>query len=179
MTPTKEKAFELMKLAMPPFAQFLEHGNALKGECEKAGELTPERAALFQQYANALEAGRASYEDEIAKFICEQATAEEVDTLIAFFASPAHRVVEKFLTLGTTVNAIGTAWQTKVLESCPDTWQMIVEQVGLWQEKNTPETCEVTIPESPDAMRAAIEERKQAEEFDTSDAKAESVPFTP
>ena len=59
------------------------------------------------------------------------------------------KLVERMLSMSATVNNLGTAWNTKVLERCPETWQMLVQNVGKWQEKNTPEGTGVELPSTP------------------------------
>ena len=146
---TRGQAHELMRQSMPPFERFLEHCTALKSECEKAGELTAERAALFDAYRDQLIARRSVYEERVADNICQHFTGDEVDLLTSFYGSAMHRAVEKALGLSTVINNLGTLWQTEVLESCPDTWKMIMDNVGEWQRKNTPEDCDVVTPEAP------------------------------
>lgn len=168
--PTPAKALELMRASMPPFEAFLEHATTLKGECEKAGELTPERAALFDIYKEALATARGDYENSIADLICENFFADEVDLLITCYTGPMHKALEKALGLAPTVNNLGTLWQTKVLESCPDVWKMLMDNVGLWQRKNTPEAWDVTtadVPPSADTGWKKVEPPgvKQAEEY--------------
>lgn len=164
--PTKEQALELMKLSMPPFEQFLEHCSALKSECEKAGALTPERIALFDQYKDALLAQRSTYEDAIAELICQSMTTEEVQLLHTFFTGPMFQALQKAQDLGGQVADIGMTWQTQTLESCKETWQMIVENVGEWQMKNMPGT-QVNLPDAPgDASQwKRIDATAQASEY--------------
>ncbi len=152
--PTVTAAKSLMSASMPPFEKFLEHATALKGECEKAGALTPERAANFDAYTAALLADRDEYENRVAATICEHFTAEEVDLLIAFYASPAHKAVEKALGLGPIINNLGTQWQTETLERCPDAWQMLMNDAGTWQAKNSPEGSEVIVADVPPSASA-------------------------
>lgn len=149
MTANNDHALDLMHLSMPTFEKFLEHATELRSECDKAGAMTPERAMLFDQYRDALIGARKEYEDLIAAFICDKFTDDEIDALIGFYSGPLHKTVEKALGLGAVVNNIGTAWQTKVLERCPDTWKMLMENIGEWQEKNTPSNSEVIIPDAP------------------------------
>ncbi len=163
--PTKDAALQLMQLSMPPFDNFLAHCASLKAECEKANALTPERAALFDLYRDALLAARTEYEDAIAEVICTQFTAEETVLLITFYTGPMHKVVEKALGLGVTVSNIGTEWQTKILERCPDVWKMLIENVAEWQDKNTPEGWETVTPDSPGNDGWHKFEGKSAEEF--------------
>lgn len=169
--PTRDQAFELMKISMPPFEMFLEHCAALKSECETAGDLSDEKAALFDQYRDALVHARDEYESSIARLICEQFTADEVSALIDFYKSPVFKVVEKALALGPVVANVGVAWRTKVLESCPDTWKMLIENVAAWQEKNLPEGSRVATPNKPGEIPGAdgwerIDDQPQAaEEF--------------
>lgn len=148
-TETKARVLDLMHMSMPSFETFLEHTTTLKSECEKAGAMTPEREVLFTQYREALVAARGEYDDVIATFIGEHFATDEIETLIAFYSSPTFKVVEKALGLGATINNLSTAWQTKVLERCPDVWKMLVENIGEWQKVNTPEDSEVTIPDAP------------------------------
>ena len=149
--PSKDKALLLMSSSMPPFEKFLEHCSALQEECEKAGALTPERTDLFAQYREALIAARAEYEDLIANFVCDNFSDDEIALLVAFYDSPTHKVVEKALGLSADINNIGTAWQTKVLERCPEVWKMLMDNVGEWQEKNMPKDTEISIPDAPPA----------------------------
>jgi len=139
----------LMTLSMPPFENFLAHCAALKEECDKAGELNNERARLFDEYRDALLAARGEYEDLIKKIIREQLDADTVKMLVSFYSGPMHKAVERAIGLGPVVNNIGTVWTTKVLERCPDTWKMLVSNVGAWQQKNTPEGFETILPDGP------------------------------
>lgn len=169
--PSKSAVLTLMAASMPPFEKFLEHATALKGECEKANALTAERAANFDQYSAALLADRENYEDHVANIICENFTAEEVDLLIAFYASPTCKAVEKALGLGAVISNLGTQWQTQVLERCPNTWQMLMADAGEWQAKNTPEGSEVIVADVPPSasnwkrVEFASEAAKPAEEY--------------
>lgn len=148
-SPSRELITKLMDLAMPPFEQFVAHVANLKNECDKAGELTEENRRLFEEYEQALLSGRGEYENTIAKLVSENFTAEEVAVAKLFFESPFAKVMNKFFAFGAEVSNASTAWTTKVLESCPDTWKMLMENVGKWQRKNTPESWETKIPESP------------------------------
>lgn len=166
--PTITEARELMRLSMPPFEQFLEHCAELKAECEKANDLTPEKATLFDQYRDALIAARGDYEDQIAGVICEHFAAEEVSALIDFYTGPVFKIVEKALGLGAIVANIGTTWRTKVLEQCPDVWKMLIENVAQWQARNLPEGSTVKTPASPNEAEgwARLDDQPQpAEEF--------------
>lgn len=163
---------QLMHLAMPSFEHFLEHSMALKTECEKAGALTTENAALFDKYRQALLDARGEYDAAIAKFIGEQFTSEEVDLLVTFYGSPTRAAVEKALGLSPLVNNIGTAWTTRVLESCPDVWKMIMDSVANWQRKNQPEDAALHVPDAPPNREwkrvptlKVVDAPKQAEEF--------------
>jgi hypothetical protein len=176
--PTKVKSLALMQLAMPPFENFLEHGDALRGEAEKAGVLTDDKAALFDEYRNALLTSRSEYEDQISALICEQFSEEEVDLLISFYSGPMSKVVDKAFQLASVVDGIGTAWRTKVLERCPDTWKMMMEGVGEWSKKNMPESWDVNIPDSPQSPFVPSAESMPAEELINTDLlDAPSVPF--
>lgn len=169
---TDNPARKLMQLAMPPFEQFLEHCAALRNECEKAEALNDERAKLFDEYKAALISARPEYEADIEKFISEQFTAEEIDQLITFFDGPLHKLVEKSLSLSPLVSNIGTGWTTRVLESCPDVWQMLVQDVGAWQDKNTPKGSKVMLPSLPGGWNPV---EKPAEELVLPDASAEEA----
>lgn len=147
--PSKSAAQALMSASMPSFEKFLEHATVLKSECEKAGALTPERANNFDQYTTALVHAREEYESRVADVIIENFTAEEVNLLIAFYASPTCKAVEKALGLSAVVNNLGTQWMTQVLERCPDAWQMLMSDAGEWQAKNTPEGSEVIVADVP------------------------------
>lgn len=149
LRPSKEQALALMQLAMPSFEKFLEHSTVLKNECEKAEALTPERAKLFDQYTNALNQARVEYEDTVMKLICEQFSTDEINILIDFYTTSVHLIVEKALGFSTIIHNIGVAWRTRVFERCPDVWKMLMENVGEWQRKNTPENCEVILPDAP------------------------------
>lgn len=183
MKPFKEKALQLMTLALPPFEAFLEHGDILRTECDKAGELTPENAKAFDDYRNMLISKRDEYEDEIAELICEESTAEDVDLLIEFYkGSSTFKAVEKMLALGTKVDGIGTAWRTRQLENCPDTWKMLIDRAGLWVQKNTPAGTQVIVPPNKAAEQAMLRDGDPlmpAQEFDPATITEPSVPFTP
>lgn len=147
--PSAEAVKSLMQISMPPFEKFLEHTMVLRHECEKAGKLTPERAAKFNQYEAALLGARGEYEDQIADLICDNFTAEEVDALLVFFNGPAFVALQKSQNLAAVVMNIGTVWRTRVNERCPDFWSMIMHDAGEWQQINSPEGSEVIVADVP------------------------------
>ncbi|MES2179857.1 MAG: hypothetical protein V4550_18495 [Gemmatimonadota bacterium] len=132
---------------------------------------------MFDEYEKALLVGQSDYENQIADLICAELDADEVESLIEFFNGPAFKALTKSQALGGRVAEIGSNWQTRVLESCPDTWQMLVEHVGAWQEKNSPEGSTTILPESPNGngWKRVSDIGKPAEELvmDTATEEAE------
>lgn len=163
---TKTAARRLMSLSMPPFAQFLDHTAVLRDECEKAGDLTPENAAAFDEWRNAMLAAREEYESAIENVIVENFSLDEVRALIEFFEGPAFALLQKSQSLGGTVAEIATEWRTRVLERCPAAHALLLGKAVEWQEKNQPANWRTVSKEQMSSENwKSVDAPRQAEEF--------------
>lgn len=150
-TPTElqNKIKRLMSHNMPPFATFVAHNMKLREECEKAGRLTEERAALFAAYEKVLKESEDEYHASVEEFIATRFSTQEIDDLVTFYEGPLHALLSKMLALGPEVHDIGMQWATRCLERCPETWQMFMDNINEWQRANLPEDVGVVSGRQP------------------------------